>query len=349
MSIDLSSLEAHETNLLNEIANLEKQLSKAVEINNQLEASALLQSYIYYKQERPKRLQSVFQEMEKSLYKTEDELTKETHELNSQSEDLERESKQIHTECENKRKKLADLLKEISKMRETAKPIEITPPSFDKMCSRQVEQLARQFAATVGDVNEEDLIMFLARGKSDIDIEQIIEKARALGQARYQVKCMSLVIECLEKANETLRNLDYDDFHNTADGATTLSNTLDYISNQLSTIAQEADTIPVSSNVQQQMDEINELQEKLRQLRQRLINALSSDSAFPMPPEISNSEMEKEAMKECINALKQSSQSFIEYLNRIDSENIIDTRIATEDEIRNILQRYEELKQLTVN
>lgn len=349
MSTALSNLESQEAALINQIAAIEKQLSKAVEINNQLEASALLQTYMYYKQERPKKLQSVLQEMEKILYKNEEELAVETQQLNEQSQNLENEAQEIYSECEDKRQQLALILKQISTMREFPKSAENIPPSFDKMCSQQVEQLARQFASMVDDVDQQDLVMLLARGKSDFDIDQIIEKARTLGQIRYQVKCMTLVIQVLEKANETLRKMDYENFPNIANGSHELSQVLDRISNELSNITQDEDAQPELPNVDAKMEQISSLQNQLHVLRQRLQNSLSSDATFPMPPEISNSEMEKEAMKECINALKQSTQSFIEYLNKIDSENIVDSRIATEEEVRNILKRYEELKQLNVN
>ena len=344
------SLENREKQLLAMIAEAEQSLCSKIDENNQLEAYALAQSYSYFKQEQPKKLQQVFADMESSIYESNssEKIAQQTFEFTKKAETLEREAKSISSECEEKRGHLLNLLREVNEIRLRIKEnekSELKAPQFDSNCSQEVEKLARQFASTVDDVNEEDLISLLARGKSEVNMDEIVEKAKKIAQLRYMIKCETIVNDTLASANQKLQDMTQETYPNIGEGAESLSNTLSELSNQLKSIAIEEHEDNVGDDNTEQLERISELNKEISSLRDRLLHSISSDSSIPMPNEISNAEQEKEAMRECISVLSQSTQSFIEYLNSIDKEDVIDTSIATEDEIREELRRYNELKQ----
>ena len=348
-------LEEREKELLKLISQKEQELSLAINENNQLEASALLQSYSYFKQERPKQLQNIFAELEGNIYKESyQEILEQIDDFNQQNQSYEEKCQQLRESCERKRTQLLSYLKHVKELRTNEQKTQLKVPQFDSKCSVEVENLVRRFANEIEEVNEEELIALLARGKSEIDMQQMVEKAKTLANLKYRIKCETIVNDTLQEANNKLNELSHETYPNIGEGSLQLSRIFDELSDELDRISQIDDsneqneqTNNEEENEHQEnlMREIDELNQEVLVLRQRLLNVISSESSIPMPPEISNAEHEKEAMRECIDVLSQSIQTFIDFLNSIEDGNIIDTKIATEDEVREELQRNEELKQ----
>ena len=316
--MDLSLLNDNEiTDLFEEIKSYENKLKELVEENNILESQSILNYYKYLNQDKPRRLQNLLTNIEHSIYNSNTDCNPEyalqlTSDFTERANQLEIETQMINEECEEKRQELLNILKEINEISEEPDINQIQTPSFDSRCSEEVEKLSREFSNLINDVNEEDLVSFLARGGSNSDDIDIIEKVKTLAKIRYQTRCAIIINEALSSTNEQLYSQDFQDLSSISNGVDNLTQTFENLTNELKNLSKceipEIDDSIISNTIKK----IEESTSILLPLRSKLQNALYSDSIIP--PGIGNSEKEKETLNECIKVLKESISNIYNYL-----------------------------------
>ena len=82
----------------------------------------------------------------------------------------------------------------------------------------------------------------------------------------------------------------------------------------------------------------------MNNLRTRLLNTLNDKSIIQIPTELSNNEKEKESLLNCLNVLKESNSKLLLHLQDLAEKRVVDRQIYSEDEIRNLIKEYNELK-----
>ena len=153
--------------LLYRINQEELKLSELVEENNSLESNYIHQNVRYFNEDRPILLHNLLTEienktLEESPFTNLDLLNSMVQEYENEANQIINENQMMETEVEQKRYELLNLLKQFK-----VKTPKVMIKKPDNNCSSDVENLARKIANEIEDVNEDQLIRYLARGRED--------------------------------------------------------------------------------------------------------------------------------------------------------------------------------------
>ncbi|KAH0794798.1 hypothetical protein GPJ56_001345 [Histomonas meleagridis] len=333
-----------EQHLLNQIHQQEQRLAELIEENNSLESGYLHQKIKYFKEERPILLHNLMTEIESetlqnSPFANSDLLIESINQYNTKKELLDIENTQLSEYVDSQRNELLSLLKQF---REPEQPkIIIKPP--DTSCSTEVEQLARQIAQEIDKVSEDDLVKYLARGPSDGSQEVTIEKAKELGQLNYSLKCSSTATNLMQTLISRIQQIDIQVQDTIDEQHMQLLNTLDNATNVMNGLLHEDEFSGADSN-EDNWKYLESLEEDVKLMRKRLLAAVSDGSKIQIPSEMVDTEREKSVLNHCLEVLKESNAKMIEHLHNLTEQGIVDYQIHSEDEVKQIIAQYNEMK-----
>lgn len=331
--------------LLSRTAREERRLARLVEENNALECNYVQRRVHRANEERPAMLRDMLADAERSALAgspltNRALLEREVRAYEAGAAAVRSENMMLESEVEQKR---FELLRALRQLRARAPRVAVRPP--DSNCSSDVEGLARRIAQEIEGVDEEELVRYLARGREDAVRAPVRDRARELGLARYNIavakRTRELMLELIERIEKEGAERDdgVDEQHEE------LVQAFQEARDALDGIADEeedgVDGVPVD---EEKWGNLEKLEEEMGALRTKLLNTLNDKSIIQIPAELSNNEREKEALVNCLDALRESNAKMFAHLQDLAEKRIVDRQIYTEDEVRDIVREYNELK-----
>ena len=351
MNEQLLQLDAKEKDIRIQIQHNENTLCSILEANNELEAEILSMKYQQIFKDRPINVKNIFAEVQTQLFESdmmmkEDFLLSSIHQFDQEAERMKSCVEQLTIQVEQQRQQLLSIIREIdSTQTKLTYPPTIERP--EETCSEQVEKLARTIAYSIDDVNEDELIQYLARGKSVQSEQQILERTRVLCEKKYNLRQYKVSKKILKEIDERLNNLiEYENTNVDLDlnEKENLSNIFDESANYLSQIsANELNEDDSTQN--EQWEQLQKISEKINVVRTQLLESIKNEDSIPLPQEFSFPEREKAALEQTLWALQESNNQLLQYLHKLSAQGILDSKILSQEEARQIVARYNELKQ----
>ncbi|OHT06608.1 hypothetical protein TRFO_25276 [Tritrichomonas foetus] len=353
MNQELQQLEQREKELKNLTQQNETSLYNALEENNSLEAEYLSQSYQKIYNERPIQIRNIFAQVEKDVFQSdfmmnENFLRSSIENFKNEINQIQPEIEQLSSTVESQRHELLQILREIDSVRyHPTNQAYIEKP--EETCSKEVEKLAREFAYSIDDVNEDDLIQYLARGKEIQSDQQILQEASQLARNQSKHKQLVLSKKILQRLDQEITNLVNNNNDSDFNGSNNcekvnLSDAFDSAAESLSQIKSN-DSNGDDDSLTEKWTQLQNVADEIKVVRSQLLDAVAADGSVPLPQEFSFPEREKAALKQTLEALTESNRLLAEYLKRLTSQGIVDTRVMPPDEARQIVARFNELKQ----
>lgn len=333
----------------------ELDLAKLLNENNSLEGSYLKQLYQHIRKDRPIQIWNIFAEVEQETFNTDnlmniDFLNDKIRQYYDDFTSTQDEINQLSFKVENLRQNLRKIICNIDSYRiHDENPLFIGNP--DENCSKDVERLAREVAKSIVGVDENQLIQYLARGPAKKSEEYILEKTKALCEKRYQLKQLKVTKKILKRLNDRIVTLQESENKweqeinpNNSNNFELLSNAFDDAASNISQIS-SGDPINDDSDLDQKWRELQKMSEEIKGVRDQLFNTVKSETEIPLPKEFTLPDKEKEALIQTRDSLIESNKLLTEYLQKIREHGIVDSTIFSPEEVRNILNVYNELKQ----
>ena len=332
--------------LLYRINQEELKLSELVEENNSLESNYIHQKVRYFNEDRPILLHNLLTEienktLEESPFTNLDLLNSMVQEYENEANQIINENQMMETEVEQKRYELLNLLKQFK-----VKTPKVMIKKPDNNCSSDVENLARKIANEIEDVNEDQLIRYLARGREDDSNVSVLDKAKEFGLIKYNIAVDKRTKELMEELINKISKIDIEYKDQIDKQHENLIQAFDQANFDLKRIISEdnnssIDDISIDENKWNNLEQIDL---EMNNLRTRLLNTLNDKSIIQIPTELSNNEKEKESLLNCLNVLKESNSKLLLHLQDLAEKRVVDRQIYSEDEIRNLIKEYNELK-----
>lgn len=332
--------------LLYRINQEELKLSELVEENNSLESNYIHQKVRYFNEDRPILLHNLLTEienktLEESPFTNLDLLNSMVQEYENEANQIINENQMMETEVEQKRYELLNLLKQFK-----VKTPKVMIKKPDNNCSSDVENLARKIANEIEDVNEDQLIRYLARGREDDSNVSVLDKAKEFGLIKYNIAVAKRTKELMEELINKISKIDIEYKDQIDKQHENLIQAFDQANFDLKRIISEdnnssIDDISIDENKWNNLEQIDL---EMNNLRTRLLNTLNDKSIIQIPTELSNNEKEKESLLNCLNVLKESNSKLLLHLQDLAEKRVVDRQIYSEDEIRNLIKEYNELK-----
>lgn len=332
--------------LLYRINQEELKLSELVEENNSLESNYIHQKVRYFNEDRPILLHNLLTEienktLEESPFTNLDLLNSMVQEYENEANQIINENQMMEAEVEQKRYELLNLLKQFK-----VKTPKVMIKKPDNNCSSDVENLARKIANEIEDVNEDQLIRYLARGREDDSNVSVLDKAKEFGLIKYNIAVAKRTKELMEELINKISKIDIEYKDQIDKQHENLIQAFDQANFDLKRIISEdnnssIDDISIDENKWNNLEQIDL---EMNNLRTRLLNTLNDKSIIQIPTELSNNEKEKESLLNCLNVLKESNSKLLLHLQDLAEKRVVDRQIYSEDEIRNLIKEYNELK-----
>lgn len=334
----MTTVDLPEKAALDNLYKAEKELSKHIEENNNLEYKRIEDLINYYSRVRPELIHSKLKKIELSVFGN-DVVNSNIEALNIQKSakiaELKKNNELKKQICNEKRNILLNIMKEINELSEENRHV---TPNFNEVCSTDIESLAREFMDNIKDVDENFLVEYLARGKAKYTEEEEREKIQELGKFRYLLKTSEIITGCLEKACEVFSDSDQSSFDSLTSSQQSLIKLLEESSRQLDQhCPRSPDTV---SDVNNMYQSIHRISSEIAPLRSNLVSLLSSNHPIPLPVELQDLDKEKEVLQKCIEAVSQSAQNMQRYL---EQSKFVNYHIESYEDIRKLYDEYESL------
>lgn len=340
---------SREVDVQNEI-----ELAKLLDDNNSLEKSYLKQLYQHIHKDRPQQIRNIFAEIEEEVFKDDnmmnsDFLIDSIRKNNSELASIQDEIDQLSNNVDDQRQNLHSIICEIDEnhvYEENSTLIE----EPDKECSPQVQDLVREIAYSIDEVNEDDLVQYLARGPARQSEQEVLNKVNDLCAKRYELNQLKITNRILRRLNDEINSLQNSE-HRWEQNVSPnpydfeqLSNAFDNAATNISKIASK-DQSDGESEFDYNWIKLQQMSKEIKDARDQLFNTIKSENEIPLPKEFTLPEKEKEALKQTLNSLIESNRLLTDYLQKIREHGIVESMIYPPEEVREIFDQYNELKQ----
>lgn len=339
-------------------AKNEMELANLLKSNNSLEKSYLKLLYNHIHKDRPIQIRNIFARVEEEAFRNDIMLNsdilsglidKEKNDFASIQDEIERATAAVEDQRQDLRKIIREIDTVVHSHEDNSTPIE----EPDKKCSKAVEDLVREIAYKIDDVEEDDLIQYLARGPAHQTEQDVLDNTKKLCQKRYELKQLTTMQKILKDLDDRITSLkgaedqwereinpnnhlfyDYD----------LLSDKFDEAAANISKIKSEEES-DENSEIEKKWKQLQQLSNEIKDSRTQLFNSIRSESEIPLPKEFTQPEREKAALEQTLNSLIESNRLLTEYLQEISKHGINDSVVLSPEEVREILYQYNELKQ----
>jgi HAMP domain-containing protein len=329
--------------VLDQIREYESVFAQLINENNQLECEFLEGEAQWVGRDRPIALHNALVKLEREHFSDESEcnpdfVDRATREYLNEVPALSEEVSGLSQTVGQKRQVLSEIIEALMESEATTPRAKVTVSS----CSEEVENLARQFAQSVDEVDHEDLVTYLARGPETCDMDSLIRKAKELAEIRFNCRTARATNQLLHGLIPRVEKLLW---HSTDDSDAQVDELVDKLIGSTETLAELHEEMPNNAEcVEPSRDEVDALVREVEGLRQKVLAVVSRKNDVPLPLEITNPEKEKLALTDCLASLQSSIDALFGYLSKLRDEGIVDSRIYTFEEVEAVAHRYSELK-----
>lgn len=329
----------------------ENELAKLLNENNSLEKKYLEQLYRHISKDRPIQIRNIFAEIEEDAYKNDsmmnsDFLSDSISQYDTNFLSLQDEIDELSAFVDNQRQDLHQIICKIDATHALEENSASNEQPSEKY-SQQIEDLARKVAYSIDDVDEKQLIQYLARGPARQSEQDILDKTYSLCEKKYELNQLKITKKMLTHLNNQIMSLQtrehsWEQQHNP--NSELLSDAFDVAASNISEITSE-DQLNEDSQIDKKWEALQEMSKDIRIGREQLFNYIKSENEIPLPQEFTLPEKEKEALEQTLDSLIESNRLLTEYLQSIREKGIVESMILPPDEVRDIFDQYNELKQ----
>jgi hypothetical protein len=340
----MDDLSQEANSIQSEIAAAESRLSALIQENNSLELGAATRQFEYLHRDRPTALHNLLVDTESSLYGNSSLGNPQyiEHTLLTERQEIPRLDSAISdltARVDAKRTHLLSLLRQVQTDRPPPAPV----PGPGSTCGPEIESLARQWTSEIDDVDHNELINFLARGPADFTPDEFLEKSKTVAELRFDLQVSDLVNHHLQILIPQIDQIAAACPCDSEVGIAELSAQFEQASNELEKLVEtEVSNEPVDLGP---WEEIERTVGEIEVLRINLRRVIEDSGGLSCVGNLADVAQEKEALRRGLEVLNASIEVLGGYLEELQEKGVVDSKVYSAEEIREIRQRWRQLKE----